>query len=407
MDAASVLDWSRSAFARSCGLLATPAEVVFWTDEMATCPLFYAFLPSGAPVFASEAKLLLPFLGAGARLADFGERPLPAIGGTVFAGVFAVPPGTVLRMVRGREWELGAGSRYFDLPPRPWITDLDEGVSAVAAALEGAVDRAVAGLDEVAVSLSGGVDSSGVAALARRQVRTMRSFTVGTRYGDEFEGARRVADLLRTEHRELMMTAEDLGELLPWMIWRFETWDRVTLQIAAPVAFLYQRLKASAPVFLTGYGADLVFAGVADTRLAEADLEASILEQVRLTVPTNEMSPALPGSFGVTVRYPYWSPAVLNAGLALRGRLKLRDGEVKYVLRRALESVLPADVAWRPKLGIHEGSAMHRLFAEVLGEADPKAQARRLRELAEGLFAADPSRSQPDPNWREEPCGYY
>jgi asparagine synthetase B (glutamine-hydrolysing) len=111
-------------------------------------------------------------------------------------------------------------------------------------------------------------------------------------------------------------------------------------------------------------------------------LEHGILAAVRLTVPTNEFTPAYAADQGVTVRHPFWSPDMLSTALSIHARLKVRDGAVKHVFRKAAEAWVPPEVAWRSKLGIHEGSAMHRMFDECLGVLGLAAQSKALREIA-------------------------
>jgi carbapenam-3-carboxylate synthase len=77
---------------------------------------------------------------------------------------------------------------------------------------------------------------------------------------------------------------------------------------------------------------------------------------------------------------------MISAALAVPAALKLRGNTVKWVLRQAAARIVPADVAFRTKVAIQDGTAMHRMFAEVLGADDRAAQAARLRELAGVVF---------------------
>ena len=389
--------WCSRQFSRFAAVYCRPGRLDLWTDEAAAFPLFYAFQADGSPVFATEAKALLGGIKGGSPLLGFAEgRPLPGEGETVFSGIRAVPPGTRLVLARkdGR-WAPQQRHVFYSLPIEPDRIEPSRAVADVARTLEQVVQQQTEGLSRVGITLSGGLDSSSIAALARRYVPRIHTYTVGTPFGNEFEQAREVADFLGTHHRELMMEPEDVAALLPDLIWTMETWDPLTLQIAAPVAFLYNKLADEPKLLLTGYGADLIFAGAVDPGLQdrEQELEHTVLQQVRLTVPTNELSPAFYRRLGLTVRYPFWAPAVLSLGLSLRGRLKLREGEVKWVLRRAMESVLPHRVAWRVKRGIHEGSAMARVFAVILATEDPVEQCRKLRQMAAARFVDGGRRS--------------
>jgi carbapenam-3-carboxylate synthase len=369
---------------RGCGALCEATRVFLWTDETGSVPLFYARDRSGALLFSTRAKLIVDRVASTRRFAiGDGERPLPQRTGTVFVGVKRVDAGTVLEFTRtaGR-WQERAVHRYYDLP-RPLSDRSDTARDAVVRTLDQSVRRALADLSEVHVTLSGGVDSSAVAALAVCALGSrVRTITIGSPYGDEFAQAADVARLLGTEHVERVMDADALSDMLPGLVCALETWDPATLQIAAPAAFAYASMAARLPVVLTGYGADLVFAGLADPTMNEVALERAVEDQVRLTARTNEFSPTLGDDHDVTVRYPYWSPQLLSLGMSLRGRLKVGGDFTKIVLRQAAESWLPHRVAWRPKRGIHEGSGMHRLFADCLGARTMHAQTDALRSIA-------------------------
>jgi carbapenam-3-carboxylate synthase len=379
--------WMRSAMLRGCGAVCSADSLVLWTDESAICPIFFAFDRSGQPVFATEAKTLATLVPGALRFALTGcARPLPAIGRTIFEGIRSVPPGRVLELRRDRaRWYLSRSTPYFNLPTAH-LVDSAEARSLVKNQLEKSVQRAVEGTTELGVPLSGGVDSSSVAMIAKVMGARLDTFTVGSLFGNEFAPAADVAELLGSRHHEFVMTLEDLQDLLPDLVQSLETWDPLTIQIAAPMAFLYRRISGQRAILLSGYGADLLFAGVANQFVSERKLEQQVLEQVRLTVATNEFSPSPAVQHGVTVRYPYWSPSMLTTGLSIRGRLKVRDGEVKHVLRSAAESWLPPKVAWRKKMGIHEGSSMHRMFTECLGVPTLAEQQIALRDIAQHVL---------------------
>jgi carbapenam-3-carboxylate synthase len=385
-DALEALSWCRTAMTRFCGALCTADRLDLWTDATGASPLFHTMHASGEPCAAVAAKLLLPFVPGGPRLAAGNGKP--PLGLSYFAEISAVPPGTLRSFVReGGRWIVDGARLHFRLPRRPACVGVDAACRKVRSALEDAVGRSVDGLDEVDVTLSGGVDSTAVAALAAARVGRVRTHTVGTPWGDEFAQAEATAAAVGTEHRTYVVEAEDVKRLLPEMIWLLETWDLATLQIAAATAFLYARLESPVRRYvLTGYGADLLFAGVVEDGLDEAGVEASVLRQVEATGTSNEFNPALPARFGITVRYPFWTPALVRIALGIPGRLKVTDGHVKYVLRRAVEPLVPDGVAWRAKRGIHEGTAMARVFADVLGSTDPAEQTRSLRALAAALF---------------------
>jgi carbapenam-3-carboxylate synthase len=216
----------------------------------------------------------------------------------------------------------------------------------------------------------------------------MHSFTVGTPYGNEFAEARVAARALGSRHREFEMSLDDARRLLPAAIDAFETWDPLTLQIALPVCFLYEQLAGAHPVILTGYGSDLIFGGIVDKTLPGPAVDRELRAQVTLTVPTNELSPVFAARHGAVVRYPFWDRRVLRDGLRVGGALKTLHGVEKYVFRKAMAAFVPGEIAWRRKLGIHEGSAMKKLFHDLLGTSDDVRQVEHLRGIARDVLSS-------------------
>jgi carbapenam-3-carboxylate synthase len=368
------------AFARHCGVLVAGDTAVLWTDHGALCPLLYARDGAGDLVVATSAAALLPSLTRPTRLT---ARPRGQ-GCTGFGGISAVPPGslTTLDVHGGRAAESTA--TYYRLP-EPSAIGAEEAVREVGVRLEQAVAALLVDSDYAGVLLSGGVDSSTVAALAAKQLATLRSYTVGTPYGDEFAAARRLAEHIGSKHEALMFTPADLARLLPRMLRLLETWDLGTLQIVAPICFALDRLRGRESVLLTGYGADLLFAGLGGAG-DDVRTEQAIRAGVVATGHSNEFSPAVAEDCRIAVRHPYWSGSMISAALAVPAALKLRGNTVKWVLRQAAARIVPADVAFRTKVAIQDGTAMHRMFSEVLGADDRAAQAARLRELAGVVF---------------------
>ena len=367
------------AFARYCAATVTDDAATLWTDHGALCPLLYTRDRTGALLVATSAAALLARLDRPVQLVDGPRQP----GRTGFAGVSAVPAGTVVTVPLHAHAAADIVA-YFPLPtsvPMP----AHRAVRHVGAGLTAAVAHLLRDRNTAAVLLSGGVDSSTVAALARPHLTRLSSYTVGTCYGDEFGAARQVATLLGTEHTELLLTAADLDRLLPRMIRLLETWQLDTLRIAAPMCFALDQVRGREDMLLTGYGADLLFAGLGgDVGTIEQTLRAG----VTATGCSNEFSPALAEDDRILVRHPYWAADMITAALTVPARWKLRDGTVKWVLRQVAAQRLPAEVAHRPKLAIQDGTAMHRLFADVLGTGDAHTQTERLRRIADTVFTA-------------------
>jgi asparagine synthase (glutamine-hydrolysing) len=235
-------------------------------DRVGIRPLFY-FRSSAALLFASEIKAILTVAPEAARLDEQGLAQTLTFWGTVgqrtvFKGVHSLPPGCLLRIANGSErleqywdWLYPEGAGRSDVT-------LDEAADQLRGLLRASVRQQLRADVPVGVYLSGGLDSSGIAALATERVAGLRTFSV-TFDDPEFDESiyqRQMAEHLGVEHSVLRCTSRDIGEVFPDLIWHTES--PVLRTAPAPLMLLSRYVHESGfKVALTGEGADEVFAG--------------------------------------------------------------------------------------------------------------------------------------------------
>ncbi|MDB5098505.1 MAG: asparagine synthase, glutamine-hydrolyzing [Cyanobacteria bacterium RYN_339] len=187
-------------------------------DRLGEKPLYYGVFEQQL-LWGSELKCLLAHpavprrlsLPALARYLQLEYVPAPH---AILEGVHKLPPAHIL-VAQGGETTVRPYWRL-DLTPRP-----DPGEAAALAGLNEHLDRAVKQclLADVplGVFLSGGIDSSTVAALASRHVKELETFSIGfeDKSFDESSHARAVAKHLGTRHHEEILSPARLLELLP------------------------------------------------------------------------------------------------------------------------------------------------------------------------------------------------
>ncbi|MDY7231858.1 asparagine synthase (glutamine-hydrolyzing) [Hyalangium rubrum] len=184
---------------------------------------------------------------------------------TVFRGVTELEPGhTRVYRAGGRVQEHCYWRPRFPPEVAHFGGSLTEAAEAVGQALRDAVRLQVTRADvPVGSYLSGGLDSSLVAALGRQMV-SGSFFTFSMRFTDaefdETEYQRLVAQRIGSEHRELLVSRADIAQAFPRVI---EHTERPLLRTAPVPLFLLSRLvrDSGLKVVLTGEGADEVFAG--------------------------------------------------------------------------------------------------------------------------------------------------
>lgn len=333
-------------------------------DPLGIKPLYIGKSDSGRFLFASELKALLPYVSE----------------------VRAVPPGTWLDSAggQGHYSDLPAAGREEGWQPDSWITDPEEAVRRIAALLERAVEKRLMADVPLGVFLSGGLDSSLIAAIAvkRNGGRRLKSFAVGLAGSADLEYARQMADYLGTEHYERVVEPEALPRLLPRVIYHLESYDPSLVRSAVMTYLVSELASRHVKVVLSGEGADELFAGY--RYLARFDvplrLQAELLRTVAGLHNTNlQRVDRMTMAHGLEGRVPFLDAELVRTALSIDPRLKLhRPGRPeKWLLRRVAEAYLPRNVAWRPKEKFAVGTGAAQFLERYAEESVPDSLLKR------------------------------
>ena len=182
--------------------------------------------------------------------------PEPA---TLHANIRRVESGTYFTMRPGEPLRL---QRYFhpDFTSRP-VDDPERLYRDIAAALEDSVEKHMRADVTVGSFLSGGIDSTAIAALAKRHNPDLLTFTTGfEREGySEIDVAAESAAAIGVEHVVKVVTAEEMMETLPLIVWYLD--DPVADPALVPLYFVAREARKHVKVVLSGEGADELFGG--------------------------------------------------------------------------------------------------------------------------------------------------
>jgi len=235
-------------------------------DRFGEKPLFYKH-SGGVLTFASELTALLAACRGPAELSPqavdafflLGYVPGP---GTIVAGVQQLPPGHLLSW--DRPTRTIAIRRYWAPQPMPSRSHgrRRELVEETSQLIEASVRACMISDVPLGVFLSGGVDSSLVAALAARNTsRPIKTFTVGYDIGgfNEFAPARRVAEVLGTDHREFFITRDDVETRVPAVLRALD--QPIADQALIASHALAEGARQEVTVAVGGEGADELFGG--------------------------------------------------------------------------------------------------------------------------------------------------
>ena len=392
------LDRLGSAWVRGCGAWYDGDVLVLFSGPSGTCRMFFTVQGETVAFGTTAALLTRGVLRAPDVIDAASGRVLPACDETVFPDVRAVDAGAVVMfrwhdgaLVQETRGRLGHADPIAssDAPAgrRMAMTTPAQAVAQVREVLLSQVARMTRGHDRACVLPGDGLGAAAVAAVARGLGLDVGICTVSSPHGSEHAWVAEVAHAIGARHLRLHLSHQDLADLLPGLIRALETWDPITLQIAAPAFHACRVLRGRAGVVLAGHGADLLLSGAAAVGAPEERNDDRIWRRtrarMRLAIPTNEMSPALGSRWGLTVRYPFWSGDMRGLALAMPARFKAHGNIAAYPLREAMAPMLPASAAWGPMLPTHEVLRTQRMFADLLGCDDPADQAACLRRVAE------------------------
>ena len=322
-------------------------------DPIGVCPLYWGHDSHGRVCVASEMKAIA---GLCADVAQF-------------------PPGHYYDSASG---EL---ARYYTRAWRDY--DAVEGVEVSAQELREVFERAVHRqlMSDVpyGVLLSGGLDSSLVAACAARFARRriedddrgeawwprLHSFAIGLEGSPDLAAAQIAADALGTVHHGFKYTFEEGLDALPEVIRHIETYDVTTIRASTPMFLLARRIKAmGVKMVLSGEGSDEIFGGYLYFHKAPnpREFHEELVRKLDALynydcLRANKSMMA----WGVEPRVPFLDVEFLDVAMRMDAKHKMvRSGPngrciEKAVLREAFAGYLPDSILWRQKEQFSDG----------------------------------------------------
>jgi asparagine synthase (glutamine-hydrolysing) len=408
---------------------------------------FYYYWDGQLFAFASEIKALLehPAISPGfeeSLLSEYLNFGYCSGEQTLFTGIRKLMPGhwlllTPTQFEIRQYWEVPCPAARENRSDQSWIAECRT-------RLEEAVRTRLMSDVPLGMFLSGGVDSSAIAALMKpMSTGPVKTFAVGYREQafSELAYARQVAERLGTEHHEVVIGKDEFFNTLPQLIWHED--EPITWPSSVSLYFVSRLASEQVKVVLTGEGSDELFGGygryhfyllnqrllnayrhvpralrdsirshIGASRLLSAgirrklqhsvigrgeDLEALYLDNFYSAFSRAEQQRLLAAPFAATYdsflhhwnsrpdattlsrilyvdqktylvellmkqdqmsmacsiesRVPFLDHVFVEFAATVPDSLKLRGGIGKYILKRAVEDILPRDIVYRKKMG--------------------------------------------------------
>ena len=264
----------------------------------------------------------------------------------------------------------------------PWLKNpaygpfegLDAAKAALKQALVAAVQKRLMAERPLAALLSGGLDSSLIAALVQRELKALgkpplETFTVGFAGSQDVAHARLVADWIGSRHTEIITTPDEFLKVIPEVVHDIESYDITTVRASVGNWFVAREIsrRSEAKVVFNGDGADELFGSYLYLFRAPSD-EAYETEVTRLLDDLHLFdvlrSDRSISSHGLEPRTPFLDKQFVATVRSI-GTQWLRpipkdqplSKPEKWLLRSAFEEdgLLPPTVLWRQKEAFSDG----------------------------------------------------
>jgi len=300
-------------------------------DPVGVRPMFYTRYANDSIAFASEAKALL-----------FLKTP-----------IHIFPPGHFYDSYVDRFICYYTG--YWNIHKFSTTKNLEK----IRHSLEDAVHMRLDNTDrEMGFLLSGGLDSSLIAAIAARKIGRIRTFSIGLEGSPDLEAARRVSDFLATDHTEVTFTVEEGLQSINDVIRSLESYDTTTVRASTPMWLLCKYIKENTDCryIFSGEGSDEILGGYLYFHNAPS-VDAFACENMRRLHLIHQFdglrADRCAGAHGLDLIVPFLDKNFIQCCMEMNQTLKVTKIE-KEILREAFKGYLPDEVLWRQKDGMSD-----------------------------------------------------
>ncbi len=393
-------------------------------DEIGVIPLYQGWDKQGRYYVASELKALE---GDCQTIEEFPN------GHYLYSG----KSNTCDSSPRPIKWYKRSWETYENVKNSPRATD-DKGeiinpsvIEKVRNGLEAAVKAQLMSDVPYGVLLSGGLDSSIIAAVTQKfsnkRVETdskegawwprLHSFAVGLEGSPDLIAAQKAADYIGTVHHEVHFTIQEALDALPDVIYHIETYDITTVRASTPMYLLARVIKSMGiKMVLSGEGSDELFGGYLyfhKAPNAQEFHEELVRKMSKLHLYDCLRANKSLMAWGVEGRVPFLDKDFIDIAMGLnpsdKMSIKLPEGAEgrgnggqrieKWILRKAFEDLLPESIAWRQKEQFSDGVGYN--WIDTLKKITEEKVSDQEFARRENRFPVNPPKTKEEYYYRE------
>ena len=336
------------------------SKYIIGRDHVGVRPLYYSSNDDNMDIYSSEIKGMMEYDGS----------------------INEFPPGNI-RVVTNNTF--GYTDRYYKFTniynkAECYLSSENTILQSVRNSVVNSVKRRLISHRPIAFLLSGGVDSSLVAAIAAKIIdQPIRTFCCGMKGSTDMEYARLVANHIGSNHTEVYFTEEEGINALNDVIYTTETWDTTTIRasVGQYMVSKYISENTDCKVVLVGEGPDEVCSSYLFNHYApnSIELDNTAKEYVKnIHMYDGRRADRCVARWGLEARVPFLDPEFIETYWKIdpSDRMPKNTNNIeKYWLRKAFDglNLLPDKILWRKKEAFSDGvSSTEKSWYTILQE---------------------------------------
>jgi asparagine synthase (glutamine-hydrolysing) len=240
-----------------------------------------------------------------------------------------------------------------------------EVIDRLANSLNDSVRGLTEGFDDIAISFSGGLDSSLMAFLASKYAKPTL-YVVGEKTSSDVSGARTSARILGLTLIETLLSESDVRNALPDIVDLVRTSNPVVVSYKLPQFFVSS--YAEEDMILIGNGADELFGGYSKyKKMSPEDMITAMHSDLeKLLKSEMPMDNRIGQKFSKSFEYPFLSAGVIEVAMESQMEMKVGEGGRKTILRDVAKRFgLPAEISEREKKAAQYGTGTMKIMKGI------------------------------------------
>jgi asparagine synthase (glutamine-hydrolysing) len=333
-------------------------KLILYRDELGVAPLYYGMDSDGNICFASEIKALL------SNTREIHE----------------IPPGYFFDGDELKSYfRLKAGVSQEETP--------EQLARRLYKLLDNVVKRSIRS-ENIGSWLSGGLDSSTISALASGHVRKLKTFSAGLKGAPDIEFARGMAEFIKSDHHEVIVSVDDLIRILPEVIYHLESFDALLVRSSITNYIVAKVASEHVSEVFSGEGGDELFAGYEYLKsIPGIQLESELLKITgSLHNTALQRVDRCASAHGTIAHVIFTNPDVVNFALRIPVKYKIYNNIEKWILRKAMEEYLPESILNRPKEKFWEGAGTKGLISSFADKQITDHDFKRERRISDSIL---------------------